>query len=184
MRPPHCLAFLLLLLLLAAGPAPAQTSPQELRRDVRALRQERAIQGRSLTQPDAAAIDAMNARRAVVRGRPGGLSPTERRVERNLDTLSAPASRPGGDGGRQPAPVPTADLPGSNEDELFLPRNLNSSVAEGLLDRADDGLANGRIDQARSDLALAERQIDRLDPGEAVALRQRAAALRGRLTTR
>ena len=181
-RPPHCLA--LLSLLLAAGSALAQTSPQELRRDVRALRQERAIQGRSLTQPEAAAIDAMNARRAVVRGRPGALSPTERRVERSLDVLSTPPGSRASGGGRQPAPVPTADLPGSNDDELFLPRSLDSSVAEGLLDRADDGLADGRVDQARSDLALAERQIDRLDPGEAVALRQRAAARRARLTTR
>lgn len=174
----------MLSLLLAVEPAPAQTSPEQLRRDVRALRQQRAIEGRSLTQPDAAAIDAMNARRALVRGRPGSLSPTERGVERSLDALSSPAARPGASGERQPLPLPDNELPGSNDDELFLPRSLTSSVAEGLLDRVDDGLAEGRIDQARSDLEFAQQQIDRLDPAEAVALRERAVVLRGRLTTR
>ncbi|HMR31388.1 MAG TPA: hypothetical protein PKA13_00425 [Geminicoccaceae bacterium] len=172
----------LVLLLLASGMAAAQTSPPDLRRDARAMRLQRDIEGRSLTQPGAAAIDAMNARRTVVRGRPGGLTPTERRVERSLDVLSTPLPQPRASGG--PSPVPRQRLPASNEDDLFMPGSLTSSVAEGLLDRADDGLADGRLDQARSDLALAEQQIDGLDPAEAVALRERAVALRSRLKAR
>lgn len=164
--------------------ASAQTSAGQLRLDTRALRQQRAIEGRSLTQPDAAALDAMNARRDLVRGRAGASSPTERRVERNLDSLSAGRPQTGSLPAGQPLLTPREQLPSSYEDELFLPRNLGSSVVEGLLDRVDDGLADGRLDQARSDLALAEQQLGKLDPTEAAPLQQRATALGLRLRPR
>jgi hypothetical protein len=174
-----------LLLFAATVATHAQMLPGgTLQSDAHAQRQLRAVEGRSVTQPDAAALDAMNARRSLVRGQPGALSPTQRRVERGLDALSTADPAAGAaTSARRPAP-PTDNLPSSYDDDAFLPQSRGSSVVQGLLDRAADGIAASRLDQARSDLALAERQLDTLDDAEAVPLRDQAVALRLRLTPR
>ncbi len=170
-------------MLSGAGAATAQNAADQLRQDTRALRQQRAVESRALTQPGAASLDAMNARNRLVRGQSGNLSPTQRRVERRLDTLSAGPSTSGLPSTPRAAPLVSDRLPSSYEDDVFQPRDLGSSVVEGLLDRVDDGLADGRPGQARSDLDLAEQQLDRMAPADAAPLRERASALRGRLTT-
>jgi hypothetical protein len=174
-----------LAVLLAPWPAAAQLGPgPELRQDARAQRQLRAVEGRSVTQPAPAARDAIDARQQLLRGGAGRLSPAQRRVERRLDALSTPMPAPG-QAPTIPVPVsPLDDLPASYDDEAFLPQDRASGVVRSLLDRAADGIADGRLDQARSDLAFADRQLATLDSGEGAVLRQRAAVLHQRLAAR
>jgi hypothetical protein len=179
------LLLVVLAALLAPGPVAAQLGRgQELREDARAQRQLRAVEGRSLTQPAPAAQDAMEARQQLLRGGVGRLSPAQRRVERRLEALSTPMPAPAPSPSASTPMQPPSDLPASYDEELFLPRDRTADVVQALLDRAVEGIASGRLDQARSDLAFADRQLATLDDAEGGVLRERAAALRQRLTAR
>jgi hypothetical protein len=177
---------LLAALSLPAGDGFAQLDPTSaLRNSAHAKRELRAVQGRSLSQPGQAARDAVNARQQLLRSGQGvNLDPSQRRVERGLADLSqAPPAR---DGPIPPQRLPSADLPASYDNDLLLPRRSSTALAETLLDRAANGLAVGRSDQARSDLGLAEQQLqgvppDQLDDPATKSVIQRAAELRRQL---
>lgn len=194
------LAALALSTLLAAG-AEAQLGPSGgglgttprspgagMARESHIQREVRSIEGRAVTQPGLAATQAENARRALLRsGQGADLSPEAQRANRQLEGViqDEQARR----AMAMPGPVdrPTPELPSSYDERNLLPGMAPTDLAENLLDRAADGLTAGRTDQARSDLALAEREIDGLsrrlgaeDP-ELALLRARAKDLRQRM---
>jgi hypothetical protein len=185
-RPCYSLRIVLLAMLAAqpaTGPAAAQTN-NGLRDSAHLYRQLRAVEGRSLSQPREAARDARDAQQDILRSGHGvALDPSARRVERSLQGLQTP---PGiGRAPMGPQTAPSDRLPSSLDDDL-LPQRSPTSLARSLLDRAADGLAGGRSDQARSDLVTAEQQLEVLpasgvDAAETAALRQRAADLRRQL---
>ncbi len=169
---------------LVFGQAQAQVGPgRDLRNDAHAQRQLRAVEGRSVTQPGAAALDAANARQQLLRGQRGRLSPDEGRVDRRLDALSTPAPRPTPVLPQAPS---VGELPASFDDAPIFPGSSSASErVQNLIERAGDGIAEGRLDQARSDLGLAESQLRQLGPADgSAALSQQIATLRGRLNQR
>jgi len=170
-------------LLCLLGQALAQVGPgRELRGDAHAQRQLRAVEGRSVTQPSAAALDAANARQQLLRGRDRPLSPTEWRVDRQLENLGVPTVRPSTS---LPPTQPQDELPASYDETTLLPRTGATERVANLIERAADGISEGRFDQARSDLGLAESQLDQLSDAEgATSLRQQIASLRRQLTVR
>lgn len=157
-------------------------SGRDLRTDAHAQRQLRALEGRSVTQPGAAARDAVDARQRWLRGRHGPSSPAERRVDRRLESLSTPAIRPTTSLPRIPD---DGGLPSSFDETPIFPRSGTSERVQILIDRAADGISEGRLDQARSDLELAESQLGQVEGTDgAAALRQQIASLRRQLTAR
>lgn len=171
-------------LIVAAGVAEAQ-GVDRLREASRLDRQTRAVEARSVTQPDAAARDARDLAQDVRRGG-GPLSPDALRARRTLDDLAQPAAElpralpalPG---------LPPADLPRSFDAPTAVPASGRLEMVDLLIDRARQAAADGRPAQALSDLAFAERQLDGLaaaGSGDAAERRQRIAATRSGLDGR
>ena len=76
-------------------------------------------------------------------------------------------------------------MPASYDEMLLLPRSGAAERVANLIERAADGISEGRVDQARSDLGLAESQLGQLGEAEgAASLRQLIASLRRQLTAR
>jgi hypothetical protein len=195
---PTRVTLVLVAALLAAAPAAAQLGPPGagagspgtgMARDSHIQRELRSIEGRSVTQPGPAARDAGDARRVLLRSGQGtALDPEALRAERRLEGVIGDEAARRGAAAPGTVDRPTPDLPASyDQDRDYLPRPAPSGLAPMLLDRAEEGLVAGRTDQARSDLAIAEREIDGLsvrlgarDP-EVVTLRARATDLRQKL---
>jgi hypothetical protein len=168
--------------------AGARSPAVGMARDSHIQRELRSIEGRSVTQPGLAARQARETQQELLRsGRGVALDPEARRAERRLEGLIQDEAARGAAAvpGRIYRPAP--DLPASYEERELLPAIAPTGLASSLLDRAADGLAAGRTDQARSDLALAEHEIDALgrslgaDDAEVAVLRARAQDLRQRL---
>ena len=178
------LAVGLLAVLATPWPAAAQLS----RPDQAILeRQLRAAQGRALSDPEGAARDLGRLHHDLRRDN-GGVSfgPDAARIDRQLRTFGdRQVRRP--DVARRRVPGTPAEPPSSVEPGTSgIPSvDQNVTLARSLLDRADEGIAEGRTDSARSDLALVQESLTGLKGLVATApLAARAAALQSRLDGR
>lgn len=143
-----------------AGSAVAQTSTIDPDRAWQ-RRQADAIERRAVTDPAGAASMAREERRRVVGETRGAIDADVVETERRLERTRA--------GGRSAEPVPprppraagllpfSADT--SRDHELFGLERDPLRTADLLLERAAEGLAEGRTDAARSDLSLAAAEI-------------------------
>ncbi|MDX6751602.1 hypothetical protein SH611_17490 [Geminicoccaceae bacterium 1502E] len=175
-------AILAALVLLGAGNAGAQDPLDPRESQVR--RQIRSLENRAVTDPVGAGFAADAVRRELLRGSGGGdFTPEQRRLERRLERVRRPLPPPAA--GQEHAPsgeklpfsagAGQAPLPASSEPLAIVRR---------LLARAADGVEAGRMAQARSDLAAAAGELDRLPPEAAegaAAVRRDLDALAGRV---
>ena len=168
-------------LLMATQPAVAQLS----RSDQAILeRQLRAARGRALSDPNGAARDLGQIRHDLRRDNRGvTLGPNSARIDRQLRTLGdqqvRPRTVPAVPTPNQPAQPPSSVEPGTTGIPSV---DQNVSLARSLLDHANEGIAEGRTDAARSDLALVQQTLTGLKGLEVAApLTARAATLQSRL---
>lgn len=136
----------------------------------RQLRTLRSLEARLPSSPGAVGRDVPSARREVIRDSRGvAMSPAERRIDRQLGSIGA---RAGALSDRPPATTPRgravpSDLPSSFDRGDDLPSSYGAGTVGSLLDRADRGLAAGRVSQARSDLSTADSTLRGLSTADA-----------------
>lgn len=161
-RRPGARAFLYLgvglLALLQTTPARAQDllidpGAAHLRRDMRQLQQQLR------TSPESVQGEINRVRRNLIRESRGVyFTPEQARINRGLNQLESEVARQRLEE-EPPSPlVPPRgdDLPSSYGDDAPLPSMRRELTLTGrLLDRAEEGLAEGRVSQAASDLATA-----------------------------
>src|SRR5205823_5645123 len=106
--------------------------------------------------------DALQARQDLLhRGNGVALPPAQREVEQRLDSVIERGT--GRAGAVEPGPLlPSPQLPASYDDQQLVPHPEPADLAKTLIDRATQGLLAGRTDQARSDLALAQSELEGL----------------------
>jgi hypothetical protein len=172
--------------LVLAGSAAAQTSTIDPDRAWQ-RRQADAIERRAVTDPAGAAAQASEERRRLRVENRGAIDADALTTEQRLERARA--------GGRSAEPVPprppraagllpfSADT--SRDRELFGLERDPLATADLLLERAAEGLAEGRTDAARSDLAFAAAELQiavgTADPTRLERARKRLRELEARL---
>ena len=143
-------------------------------------RQVRAVEALRATNPELAAEQATALRSQLQRGvattgSAGGNAVVQRRMDEVV--LRQPfEAQPGVTPLQGPIAGRPLAVPKSGDDPLRL--SPQSTLVADLLDRAEQAHADGRLAQARSDLAFATSQLGATDGDAAgLALRQRAARL-------
>jgi hypothetical protein len=175
-----CVGFVL------AGSALAQTSTIDPDRAWQ-RRQADTVERRAVTDPVGAASMAREERRRMAVENRGAIDAEAIATERRLERVSQ--------AGRSAEPVPprparagerlpfSADT--SRDRELFAVERDPLATADLLLERAAEGIAEGRTDAARSDLAFAAAELQMAvgtaDPARLERARQRLGELQARL---
>jgi hypothetical protein len=193
----------LTVLALAAGPLPCTdvaaqqggsltgARPGFTAGDAQLQRQLRSLERRGTGSPASAAIQLRRAQRDLVgQSRGVALTPDQARIARGLDRVGRELRQDRGDAATlQPPARPRGErLPGSVDDDAALPSFGGTVTLGRLVGRAETALAQGRRDQARSDLATARSLVGATEPGRApdgsaalADLQARMTALEGRL---
>lgn len=172
--------------LMLAGAAAAQTSLIDPDRAWQ-RRQADAVERRAVTDPAGAASEAREARRRMGVETRGAIDAEALETERRLERALA--------GGRAAGPVPprparageplpfSADT--SRDRELFEDERDPLATADLLLERAAEGIAEGRTEAARSDLSLAAAELQMAagsaDPRRLERAKKRLGELEARL---
>lgn len=170
-----------------AGSAAAQTSTIDPDRSWQ-RRQADTIERRAVTDPAGAAREAREQRRLLEVGTRGAIDAdavtTGKRLERAASGQGRIARSQPPRPARAPEPLPfSADT--SRDRELFDAERDPLATADLLLERAAEGIAEGRTDGARSDLSLAAAELQmaggQADPGRLERARRRLGELEARL---
>lgn len=177
----------LLLGLLVLGAAAAQTSLIDPDRAWQ-RRQADTIERRAVTDPSGAGRQAREQRRQLGVETRGAIEPDAITTEQRLERAASGQGRAVGPVPPRPAragePLPfSADT--SRDRELFDVERDPLATADLLLERAAEGIAEGRTDAARSDLSLAAVELQMAggaaDAGRLDRARRRLGELEARL---
>jgi hypothetical protein len=172
---------------LLAGSAAAQTTLIDPDRAWQ-RRQADTVERRAVTDPAGAATQAREARRLMGVETRGAIDPEAIETERRLERAARAGGRATGPLPPRPArasePLPfSADT--SRDRELFAEERDPLATADLLLERAAEGIAEGRTEAARSDLALAAVELQMAagsgDPRRLERARKRLGELEARL---
>jgi len=171
--------------LFVAGSATAQSSLLDPERAWE-RRQLDAIERRAVTDPAGAAAEARELRRRMTAEGRASSDPEAIATERRLRAIEA--------GGRPavslpPRPARAADPLASSVDTsrdrlLFETERDPLATADRLLERAAEGIAEGRIEAARSDLSLAAAELQMARGAVETARLERARQRLGELEAR
>lgn len=132
-------------------------------------RQLRSLQGSVRSSPDAAALQLQRARRDLIQQNRGlVLTPEQARLNRGLDQVGRQLQQEGSPASRIPPRPATVrePLPSSYGTDQPLPSFNRSATVGRLVGRAETALAEGRPDQARSDLAAARSLMEGVEPSD------------------
>lgn len=185
---PAVLAWLLLGVLVA-GAAAAQTSLIDPDRAWQ-RRQADTIERRTVTDPAGAGLQAREQRRQLGVATRGAIDSDAITTEQRLERAASGQGRAVGPVPPRPAragePLPfSADT--SRDRELFATERDPLATADLLLERAAEGIAEGRTDAARSDLSLAAAELQMAaglaDAGRLDRARRRLGELEARLAS-
>lgn len=173
--------------LVLAGSATAQTSTIDPDRSWQ-RRQADAVEQRAVTDPAGAAREAREQRRRLAVETRGAIDAdavtTGQRLERAASGQGRIAGAAPPRPARAPEPLPfSADT--SRDRELFDAERDPLATADLLLERAAEGIAEGRTDAARSDLSFAAAELQmaasQADAGRLGRARRRLSELEARL---
>lgn len=175
---------------LLVEPGMAQQQGLSGANDAYMQRQLRSLQGSVRSSPESTALQLQRARRDLIQQSRGvALTPEQARLNRGLDQIERQLRQERSSAVRvPPRPVTTDEpLPSSYGTDQPLPSFSRSATLRRLVGRAETAVAEGRPDQARSDLATARTLLAGVEPTdpegdpELVSIQARMTAIEARL---